>query len=261
MPTGRPTADSGSLVTSTVNGQGLIAYATALYGTAPVLWGRYFKSATNSGWAEYRHATENQPLHDAGIRVLPVAQQTDRVGGSQDDGAADATANAEDLILTFGKDYLVSQGGQFLMVLDVEQTLSMTEGYYRGWASTLIAHGQEYTQGAITLMPAVYASHGDTATWQALADVLAGDSSLCRGVWVARYYSGRPACYPPPEFDTGFVTPAVALPASCPVLLWQYSENCPTASGIDCGQTNPAIDADQLLLPFCVLPPGATEVA
>jgi hypothetical protein len=258
MPTGRPTADSASLVTQMVNGQNLIAFATALYGTAPVLWGRYFKSAAHAGSAEYRHAIENQPLHDAGIRVLPIAQQTDRVGGTQDDGAADARDNAEDLILTFGKDYLAAQGGQFLMVLDVEQTLSLTEDYYRGWASTLIAHSQAFSQGMVTLKPAVYGSRGDTTTWQALANVLAGGATLCNGIWVARYYSDRPACYPPPEFDPGFVMPTVALP--CPVLLWQYSENCPTQSGIDCGQTNPAIDPDALLLPFCVPPPGPALV-
>ena len=259
MSTGRPTADSASLVTQMVNGQSLIAFTTALYGTAPVLWGRYFKSPTGGGWAEYRQAVENQPLSAAGIRVLAIAQQTGNVGGSEADGAADAQGNAEDLILTFGKDYLAAQGGRFLMVLDVEQTLSLTEDYYRGWATTLIAHSQQFSGGSVTLMPAVYGSHGDAATWQALANVLAADASLCHGVWVARYYADRPACSPPPDFDTGFVMPAIALP--CPVLLWQYSENCPTPSGIDCGQTNPAIDPDTDLLPFCVLPPGPPPVA
>ena len=80
-----------------------------------------------------------QPLRDRGIRVLPIARQTLHVNGSQVQGSADAGANADDLIMTFGADYLATQGGQFLLFLDVEGAPALSADYYFGWATALIA--------------------------------------------------------------------------------------------------------------------------
>src|ERR1700733_3285321 len=120
MAKGKFGADSSVAVTTQVQGQSLIDWATARYGEAPVFWGRYFTSASADGPAEYRHLKENQPLHDKNIRLLPIAQQTKHVGGTQAAGSADAQGNADDVIATFGADYLAGIGAEFYMFLDVE---------------------------------------------------------------------------------------------------------------------------------------------
>ena len=89
MAKGKPGADSSVLVTNRIGDRGLIELATALYGEAPVFWGRYFTSASSGGSVEYRHLKENQPLRDNNIRVLPIARQTNRVSGTHSDGSAD----------------------------------------------------------------------------------------------------------------------------------------------------------------------------
>ncbi len=177
MAQGQPGADSLSPVTSS-----LIQKATALYGTAPVFWGRYFTSATTTGSGEYHHATENPPLNAAGIRLLPVARQTANVGGSQEQGAADGAANAQDFVDTFGVPELTAQGGQFIMVLDVEGNPDLTADYYTGWTQGLISTAQQESGGAVQMLPCLYASHGDSGTWNALETAM-NAGAPCSGVW------------------------------------------------------------------------------
>ena len=112
MANGKPGADSSMPVTNQVSGSGLIDLAKTLYGETPVFRGRYFTSVAAGGLVEYRHLRENQPLRDNQIRVLPIARQTRNVGGTVAAGSTDAERNAEDLIVTFGADYLASQGGR-----------------------------------------------------------------------------------------------------------------------------------------------------
>ena len=101
MTKGMPGADSSTLVTSQIGGRNLIDLATEVFGTTPVLWGRYFTSVSTTGVVEYRHLKENQILRANNIRILPIARQTKNVNGTVADGSADATANVEDLIETF----------------------------------------------------------------------------------------------------------------------------------------------------------------
>src|SRR5579859_4663703 len=75
-----------------------------------VFWARYFTSVRESGTVEYRHAVENPILAARGIRVLPVARQTNDVSRDRGAGFTDGVANARDLIATFGEDYLATQG-------------------------------------------------------------------------------------------------------------------------------------------------------
>src|SRR5215469_18955835 len=149
MAQGSPGADSSTPVTTVIGGKTLIALAQDLYSSTPVFWGRYFTSAATTGVVEYRHLKENQILFDNDIRVLPIARQTKRVDGTVADGSADATANAEDLIKTFGQEYLASQGGKFFMFLDVEGSPSLSLSYYSGWAQTLISYSSAVTGGAV----------------------------------------------------------------------------------------------------------------
>jgi hypothetical protein len=248
MAQGQPGADSMSPVTTS-----LIQQSTDLYGTAPVFWGRYFTSPTTTGTAEYHHATENGPLNAAGVRVLPIARQTGNVGGSEQQGAADGTANAQDFVDTFGVDELTAQGGKFIMVLDVEGSPDLTSDYYTGWAQGLTSTAQSMSGNAVQMLPCLYASHGDTGTWAALGTAIA-NGAPCSGVWVARYLnsltSGQMG-----EWSDDTVTPDSPNPFPATILAWQYAENC-LSGAIDCTQTNPAIDLQDDFLQFLVLPPA-----
>ncbi len=250
MAKGRPAADSSVPVTHQIEGKTLIELASSLFGGTPVLWGRYFTSTSTTGDVEYRHLKENQILRDQNIPVLPIARQTKHVNGSQPLGSADAAQNVEDVILTFGQDYLASQGGQYLMVLDVEGAPSLSLSYYTGWAQTVISHSQDFTEGAVTVLPCVYATQGDDTTWRAVAN--AGDRGVaCHGAWIARWRIR--GCGDLLEFDDAIVMPRVPLP--CKVLLWQYADECHGDDGFDCNETNPNIDLDRDLLQKCILPP------
>ena len=255
MATGSPGADSSTPVTTVLEGKTLIALAQELYGSTPTFWGRYFTSVSTTGVVEYRHLKENQILVDNNIRVLPLARQTKRVDGTMADGGADATANVEDVIGTFGQDYLASQGGEFFMFLDVEGSPSLSLSYYSGWAQTLIWHSSDLTGGAVQVLPCVYATWGDNATWQAIAS--AGSQGIdCRGVWVARWV--QRGCTNLVDWNDATVTPTVALP--CQVLIWQYSDDCHGATGFDCDEVNPNIDLNNDLLNQLILPPSLNGV-
>jgi hypothetical protein len=237
-------------VTNQIAGKGLIELATDLYGEVPVFWGRYFTTTAESS-AEYRHLKENRPLRSAGIRVLPIARQTKSVGGTQAQGSADAEANANDIIATFGGDYLASQGGSFFVFLDVEGAPSLSQAYYAGWAPTLSAHSAAATGGKVTLLPCVYATQADTPTWTAVANAARAGVD-CKGAWVARWRVPG-GCQALSDWDDAIVTPTVQLP--CRVLIWQYSDDCHGGSGFDCSQVNPAIDLAADLLAHLIPPP------
>ena len=244
-PYGLPGVDSEDPVTST-----LVQTAQAIFDVPIAFWGRYFTSVETTGTVEYRHAQENPVLAQAKIRLLPIARQTPRVGGSSADGSADAAANAQDFITTFGQALLSAQGGEFLMFLDVEGAPSLSADYYTGWAQTLVSQSRQLTDGQVTIQPCVYATHDDNVTWGNL--VSATNTGIpCYGGWVARYY--QPGC-PLQPWDNDIVLPTgIALPFD--VLIWQYAQAC--ASGqVDCDQSNPGIDVQSQLLSKLVLPPA-----
>lgn len=251
MPKGNPGADSSTPVTDA-----LVNTATQQFGAAPLFWGRYFTSPTTGGEVEYRHALESPILARHNIRLLPVARQTTRVAGSQQQGASDAQLNVQDILDTFGQQYLASQGGEFMLFLDVEGSPStgspsLSLDYYLGWAQTLVSYSRSQTGGAVTVLPCVYARQGDDVTWDALVQADA-QGAACNGAWVARYYFV--GC-DMPDWDDSVVLPSVKLPFD--VLLWQYAENC-CDGAIDCNQTNPNLDANTLLLDRLIPPPASS---
>jgi hypothetical protein len=236
-----------------LNGQGLIDLARSHFGTVPAFWGRYFTSPETTGSVEYHHALEGAALNASGIRVLPVARQTTHVNGTADEGAADAAANAADFLASFGASYLVTLGNVFYMFLDVEGSPSLSADYYTGWAQALAASSNSATGGAVTLRPCLYAEPKDAPTWAALKQAMANGAD-CGGAWVARYLND--GCTRFPDWNDAFVTPDGGAP--CPILLWQYAGNCYGNGGIDCSQTNPALDPNETLLKFLALPPAAS---
>ncbi len=253
MAKGKAGADSSVIVTTQIGGQSLIALATTHFGQTPVFWGRYFSSATSTGWAEYRHLKENAALRSNNIRLLPIAQQTKNVNGTQAAGSADAEANADDFIATFGADYLASLDQTFYMFLDVEGSPSLSQAYYTGWAQTLPSHSSSATGGRVTILPCLYATQGDTPTWNAAAAACAGGAQ-CMGAWVARWPSS--GCQPLPDWSDAMTK----LPVKIPVLIWQYADDCNGGGGFDCSETNPEIDLQNDLLNHLVLPPDVSAL-
>ena len=227
---GIPGADSTDQITSA-----LIEEATQLIGATPQFWGRYFCSPSNPSPYEYIHLNENGPLSENKIKLLPIAEQTWRVAGSQQDGVSDAQGNVDDLIGTFSADYLAGIGQEFLMFLDVEgsppSNPSLSAAYYAGWAKTLSSYSQQKAAGRFTILPAVYASRDDNQTWQTLQ----GNVAPCHAIWIAAYGSNSPEL---PEWNASQTTPQGAQ-LTCPVLAWQYAGNLGSDQSLDCNVTNP----------------------
>lgn len=222
-------------------------------GVTPAFWGRYFK---RPGFAQdYRPAQENAILRANGIRLLPIARQTRRVGGSAVQGAEDALQNVEAFAGALGVAYLSAIGGELLMFLDVEGTSaahpSLSTDYWIGWATALVAHSRRISGGLFALIPAVYCRQNQTATWKAIA--LADRLGIgCAGAWVFRMRHG--ACEKPiPDWDGTFNTPAVALP--CPVMIWQFAIDCLFSGGVDFDMVNPDPVVAAALLNRLVIPP------
>jgi hypothetical protein len=260
---GRPGVDSSSPVTTEKDDKTLPEIAKDLFGRYPSFWGRYFTSIHTPGNTEYRHLHENLILHDSGIRVLPIGRNTAAVGGSKNQGINDARMQVDDLLATFDSRYLAGQGGRFFLFLDVEFENPLSVSYYSGWATTVIELSRSRTRGAVEIRPCVYASQGDTPTWEAIATAEA-DGIPCDGAWVAHWLEAGPnedtskGCLALPEWDEEKVTPPV--PLICPVLIWQYSSQCRGWNGFDCNQTNPNLNAGDILR-FLILPPGSEAEA
>lgn len=221
-------------------------------GQNPVAWGRYF---TTTYPAEYSHELENNPLHNNNIKLLPIARHTNHVGGSHALGEADAKQGVEDLFSTFSIDYWKSQGSEFFFFLDVEGNPtgpngSISKEYYTGWSETLISYSRECSENEVTILPCVYANFSDNVTFSILKEL---GTNLCRGLWIARYYS------PPqirPLWDEDFAVPPIVQKSQIPVFLRQYAGGGQIDEQFDLDQTNPNIkDISTEFLDKLILPP------
>lgn len=250
MAKGRPGADSTSRVSTIKDGKNIIDSAADLLGEMPLFWGRYFKNLRRLSDFEYTGRVEANILRERNVRVLPTAQQTSEVGGSKSTGAEHGTGNVEDLIASFGNDYLATQGDEFLMFLDVEPTHPLSADYYSGWAGAITGRSREISGGRYKVSPAVYLNIGDLRTWRAVIRATENGSE-CKGFWVANYERRsnrvRPGagCAPLLDWTREQTQPNLELP--CDVLIWQYSEECHGGDGFDCNMTNPSINVSDLL--------------
>jgi len=222
---------SGSADSTSPVKQSLVNAANAVFGAMPKFWGRYFKAPGNTSSIQY-HASESPVLRSNGIKLLPIGRQTNHVGGSTAQGDADGRDNASAILAE-----LAGLSGDVLVFLDVEQSLSLSRSYYRGWAAGIQAIGASHS---VNFIPCVYGSFSANPTWAALsAEVAAGVP--CGGVWIARYVVDT-GCAPMPFWSDTRTRPA-SLAASIPVLAWQYVQEC---NGIDCNQCNPNHEASLL---------------
>jgi hypothetical protein len=216
---GFPAADLSDTVSAP-----LIQQATHVLGAKPVFMGRYFKNPQNPEAVQYHGRVENPILRAAGIPVLCLARQTPRVGGTKEDGIADAVWNMAAIIEAFGLAYLHGLGYDPLVFLDVEPATPMSATYYAGWADALRNHGEFVPRPlpsfTVRFTPAIYINKSDGPSWTALGQAMQ-QGAQCFGAWVAHYISQSS----PPAWDPGQVNPPPPIDAPCPVIGWQYFEN------------------------------------
>lgn len=236
--TGVAGADTMSNVTN-----GNIVQATKLLGTKPRFWGRYFVGRD----AEYKGALENKVLHDNGIRVVPVCRETNLIGGDETKGEIIGTKVADDVLVTFGEEYLAANGGAFYIFLDTEPDPepALSTEYYLGWSKAVVGASK-----LVRFLPAVYINQSDDRTATALHEAIKKGAE-CHGLWVANYGT-----------DSSFVAPWRKIKApeplgvNFPVLLHQYAGDI--SNGIyDFNEINPYLDfPDSLILNRLILPPA-----
>jgi hypothetical protein len=225
-----------------------VELAKQVLGQTPLFWGRYLSTTTTRGKGEYRHRAESPALSAERIYLLLIARQTTHVAGSVEEGIADGRANAADLVATFAHDWLVAQGGEFFVFLDVEgdePQPSLSAAYYRGWCQGLTSIAP-----AIKLRPCVYAPQVNQATWRALEAAVAAGAT-CAGLWVAHWRTLSGIFPLTPDWSSHETTPHTTV--SAPVLLWQYAGDA-CDGRLDCSQTNPALDLENEFLRYLILP-------
>jgi hypothetical protein len=229
-------ADTAYVVTDAT-----IDVATRQLGAKPLFWGRYFKDRGNPDGAQYKGARENATLRAHNIPVLPIARQTNHVVGSGQLGRTDGGKNVAALIEAFGEAYLRNLGKRVLVFLDVEPSHPVSADYYFGWASEIVGYSTPPV-----FAPALYGNKNSPATWVGLSAAMRRGAE-CHGLWIA-HYTGCAAGKAWSEQD------AVPAGIDCPVLAWQYAENC---ASVDLNVINPAYR--QQLLDGLILPPAATS--
>jgi hypothetical protein len=230
-------------------------------GQAPAFWGRYFYAPgqiNSSGHKDSHYsAAENGFLRSNGIRLLPLARQTGRVGTDSATGSIDARHNVDAIFECFPPAYLAGADPNVLVFLDVEPEVPLDPDYYAGWSSTITTYSSQASRGSVEFKPAIYASTRDDATWSGLARALAGGSS-CFGVYVARYFYGSPK--PDRGWQPSILTPTAGV--TPPILAWQYwasADDAPADENFDTNIASP-YHSDALLDGLIMPPPPAETV-
>ncbi|MGZ4779130.1 MAG: hypothetical protein ACXV5L_08020 [Thermoanaerobaculia bacterium] len=253
MSRGRLATDSLAFANETIEGRGIAAVAAEHLKETPAFWGRYFR---HPGFArDYSPMRENVVLFREGIRLLPIARQTMRVGGTIEDGLADGDRNVDAFVNAMGPDYLAAQGRQWLMFLDVEGTSSrnptLSLPYFIGWSNALAQRSADRSGGRFEIRPAIYCRQSNEDTWCVLAHS-ADLGHAVDGAWIFRSHSD--ACESEvPDWDPGFFLPSTPLP--CPVMAWQFAIDCYRRK-LDFSMVNPQPEVEKALLSRLVIPRG-----
>ncbi len=233
----------------------LVAKVRAQFGQPPIFWGRYFKKPDFP--EDYQPAIENVVFANNNLRLLPIARQTGRVGGSVTDGADDALLNAAAFTQSLGVEHLAKIGGEFLMFLDVEGTSAKNPNvsveYWIGWSAALVAQSRRISGGRFTMVPGIYCRQNQSPTWDAIARAH-NLGFPCTGAWVFRAHND--ACTKAvPGWESAFNTPAAAPP--CPIMLWQFAIDCIFDGGVDFDMLNPDPATAAALLNRLAFPPAS----
>src|SRR3954464_6754681 len=161
----------GGADTSVALTQALFNQAKQFLTARPLVWGRYFNGYHTTS-AEYK-PSEAALFQALNLKLLPLAQQTPKVGGTREDGAATAALNVNKFISRIGADLLAAHGTEYIMFLDVEGdpaggNPSMSADYYVGWSARLLIASHDESKGRFKIVPGIYARTKDTDTWNAL---------------------------------------------------------------------------------------------
>ena len=236
--------------------QSLIDLSRQKLGAAPIVWGRYFNGHGPND-AEYVPG-EAALFRSANLKLLPIAQQTQKVGKDAAEGAANARMNVQKFIKRIGADRLAANGTEYLMFLDVEDDDStgspaLNADYYTGWSKALVEESRNLSGGRFTIVPGIYAPRRSNATWNALRQAEHDGAEPCRAVWITRCHND--ACTNPvPDWNAqhDFRTPAVAV--SAPIACWQYAIDCPAGNGVDLNVLTADVADRETLLSRLIVP-------
>lgn len=202
----------------------LIELSSRLLGNRPHFFGRYFKGPHNPSPIQYQPQSENEVFARRGLRVLCIARQTNRVGGSFADGVADAVNNMAAIVTAFGASYLASLNTEPLIFLDTELSETqptLSADYYKGWSTALREQGPIAPGARLVFSPAIYINKGDIKSWRALASSISR-GAICYGAWVASY-GRRTGAEGPPAWDLSAITPVLSQPLPVDLIAWQYA--------------------------------------
>ncbi|NEO52946.1 MAG: hypothetical protein F6K54_07565, partial [Okeania sp. SIO3B5] len=235
-----------------------ISQATDFLGETPSFWGRYFEGPFGGRCTDpqpftslqYEPSQENQPLSSSNIALLPVASSTLDVSSSSVQCAQkDAQVQAQTFLKDLGENNLASQGKEFYIFLDVEESEPpLNPTYYLAWSQAI----QNASTSEVKLLPGVYMSVADNASAEQLNSSIAG-GAICSGLWIAGYPYAEGWQGSLPSWNEGYeATPET--PVNCPVLIWQFAQNLDTVFDLD--MLNPQY-AEQTLHRLAV-PPSST---
>ena len=217
----------------------------------PLFWGRYF---ADNHWGKYNPRQENPVLSRNNIKLLPIARNTNDVGGSKAIGVRNAKRMVENFFTDFPIDFVAKQGNEFLVFQDVEggTDSTLSASYYEGWAETLEAESHARSGGAFSLKPCIYARSHDKKTWKNLITATKKKNVNCYGLWVARILSRGCTAVPDWEYFYSFLKPNDSQ-VHFPIFAWQYMQEC---NGFDGTLLNPNIDVKSDFLDQLILPPN-----
>lgn len=232
----------------------LLALSKALLGEEPAFFGRYFKGPHNPSPVQYQPSQENAFLNAKRLRVLCIARQTNRVGGSSEDGVADAINNMSAIVDAFGASYLKSIGYDPVVFLDTELSdtqPTLSAEYFRGWAGALREQGPIAPGVRLRFTPAIYLNRSDSKAWRALGKAIASGAA-CHGAWVANY-GRRTGAEPPPPWQEAEVTPKPPAISPTALLAWQYAGDYEDVLDFS---VMPGDAVAQQTLDLMIMPPG-----
>jgi hypothetical protein len=234
--------------------ESLFDLSRSLLGEAPTFFGRYFKGPYNPSPIQYQPNQENPFLNAQHLRVLCIARQTNRVGGSRDDGVADAINNMSAIVDAFGPNYLRSLNYHPIVFLDTELSdtqPTLSADYFLGWAGALREQGPIAPGARLRFTPAIYINRSDDKAWKSLGKAIAS-GAVCHGAWVANY-GRRTGAEPPPPWQAEEVSPKPPTVSPTPLLAWQYAGDYEDVLDFS---VMPSDAVTEQTLSMMILPPG-----
>jgi hypothetical protein len=198
-------------------------------GKPPLFWGRYFTGVDDIGKKDGNYSIpEGKILGKHGIRVLPIARQTEKVGGDAAAGEEDGAENVKAVVkaLKGVKDQAADAEGiyLFLDVEDEKKNPPLSIEYWNGWYKGVMSEGKKL------ILPCLYVRQGSAESFKAIHKVPKKPAAL----WVARWqYKDHKA----KKMYSAPWDPLKMVKSPVDPILWQYQDG--EDRRFDCNWTNP----------------------